>query len=270
MNQMFLRPDYCDYRDDDPKIINSINSSIKTTRTPFNDISTKLVNSKTPYYHDIHGPFKKSRKFSDYKINPDLIPRPKHVDEIYRSSSNSNCYETLIESLPPFTTSYFSVKEIENSSPRFIRSSIINLPTDQDLLTKSSLLFGLNCHPFAEIQEGDNIIPEISVSDDILRCTRCNCYINNKFIFQTNKYGKRVSICNCCGYELDISNNNLSVKNDYFSSDLSHIIELTCPTVDIIAPKKFTSSVSFTPVYGIMIDISQLSIDLSFASYVNH
>lgn len=221
--------------------------------------------------NDIYKIFKKARKnSSDYKINPDVIPRPKHFEEIYRSSSKSNVFDTHEDSLPPFSTSYFTVNEVQNSSPRLIRSSIIKIPTDQDQLNKASLLFGINCQPFSELQAGEKQIQQVMVNDDILRCARCGCYINNKFELAYSKLGKRIAICNCCKYELELNSNNPVVKGEYFSTDISNIVELVNPTIDFIAPQKFLSKLPFFPIYAIFIDISQQSIEMGFASYVLH
>lgn len=220
--------------------------------------------------NDAYKIFKKAKKnISDYKINPDVIPRPKHYEEIYKSSTKTSVYSTNEDSLPPFTTSYFIVDETQNSSPRLIRSSLTKIPTDQDQFNKSSLIFGIYCQPFAELQPGDRPIPQVQVSDDILRCTRCFTYVNNKFEFKYNKNSKRIAVCNCCGYELELNTTNSSVKSEYFSSDLSSVVELSSPTVDFVAPAKFIPKNTFTPVYAIFIDTSQLSIELGFASYVS-
>jgi protein transport protein SEC24 len=214
--------------------------------------------------------FKKARRNSaDYKINPDVIPRPRHVEDIYRNpTTKSLTYETNEETLPPFSTSYFNVKEINNSSPRFIRSSIVKLPLDQETINKSSLIFGLHVQPFSELIEGDSSIPQVEVNEDILRCSRCNTYINNKFEMKFVGNNKRVAVCNCCNYSIDLATGNIKVKPEYMAMDISSIPELSSPTIDFVAPTKFLPKHTFNPSYGVFIDVSQLSIDLGFASYV--
>ena len=214
--------------------------------------------------------FKKARRNSaDYKINPDVIPRPRHVEEIYKNSTTKTfVFETNEDSLPPFSTSYFAVKETNNSSPKFIRSSIIKLPLDQETLNKTSLIFGLHIQPFTELNEGDSSIPQVEVNDDILRCSRCNTYINNKFDMRYVGNNKRIAVCNCCNYNIDLSSGNIKVKPEYMAMDISSIPELSNPSIDFVAPAKFLPKYSFTPSYGIFIDVSQLSIDLGFATYV--
>ena len=145
---------------------------------------------------------------------------------------------------------------------------MIKIPTDQDQLNKANLILGIYCQPFAELSQGEKLIPQVQVNDDILRCTRCNCYVNNKFDFKFNKQVKRIAVCNCCNYELELNTNNSVLKSDYLSSDLSNVVELANPTVDFIAPQKFVSKMAFNPVYAIFIDISQQSIEIGFASYV--
>ena len=68
---------------------------------------------------------------------------------------------------------------------------------------------------------------------------------------------------------MELNTNSATVKSEYFSSDLSTVPELSCPTIDFVAPSKFIPKNTFTPVYAIFIDTSQLSVELGFASYVN-
>jgi hypothetical protein len=273
MNHLHQRPSYFDYGSQQQRPSDS-NKSTGVGKTPnysnsVNSNSGKQTSLNKPIdQQNLNSIFKRSKKPQDYKINPDLIPRPKHIDEVYGSYTDASLYQTSIDSIPPYTNSFYTVKEIDNSSPRLIRSSILKLPSNPELLNSSQLIFGVYCQPFAEFSQGDSEIPQIPVNEDILRCVRCGCYVNNKFVFQNNKQGKRIAICNCCSYELELNLTNPAIKNEYFSADLSHTVELNSPTVDFIAPKKFMSKLAFSPVYVIMIDISQLSIDLGFAGYV--
>jgi hypothetical protein len=101
------------------------------------------------------------RSSKDYKINPSAIPRPNQYDEIYRNSEKHYLYNTSEETTPPLSTSYYVVNETQNSNPRFIRTSMMKIPTDQSALSNSSLLFGLYCQPFAELDEAEREVPKV-------------------------------------------------------------------------------------------------------------
>jgi hypothetical protein len=68
---------------------------------------------------------------SEYNINPQQIPRPNQSDEIYSNNEKLPFYETNIGSPPPHTTTFYSVKETQNSSCRFIRSTLNSVPISQ-------------------------------------------------------------------------------------------------------------------------------------------
>jgi protein transport protein SEC24 len=101
------------------------------------------------------------RNPKDYKINPSAIPRPNQYDEIYRNSEKHYIYNTNEDSNPPLSTSYYVVNETQNSNPRFIRTSMMKIPTDQSNLSNSTLPFGLYCQPFAELDEAEREVPKV-------------------------------------------------------------------------------------------------------------
>jgi hypothetical protein len=101
------------------------------------------------------------RNPKDYKINPLAIPRPNQYDEIFKNSEKHYIYNTNEDSTPPLSTSYYVVNETQNSNPRFIRTSMMKIPTDQSVLSNSQLLLGLYCQPFAEVDEAEKEIPKV-------------------------------------------------------------------------------------------------------------
>ena len=65
---------------------------------------------------------------SSYNINPTQIPRPNQFDEIYFNNEKLPFYETNIGTPPPHSTTFYSVKETQNSSCRFIRPTLNSIP----------------------------------------------------------------------------------------------------------------------------------------------
>ena len=99
----------------------------------------------------------------DYKINPNSIPRPNTNDDIYNNQDKMHYFQTddYTKNAIPYSNSYFIVKETENSSIRFMRSSINLLPTTMTEITNAGLLFGLYIQPFAKLEQGEFEIPSI-------------------------------------------------------------------------------------------------------------
>lgn len=75
--------------------------------------------------------------------------------------------------------------------------------------------------------------------------------------------------CNLCLNENELDSSKPGVKTEYFNSSTSDVPELTIPSVDFNAPPNLKHSVSFMPHYMFMIDISNISKDISFATYVS-
>ena len=205
---------------------------------------------------------------SNYNINPSQIPRPNQYDEIYFNNEKMPYYETNIGTAPPHSTTFYSVKETQNSSCRYIRPTLNSVPISQSLLNETNLLFGICVQPFAEIPDYEEKIPIVQTGDDIFRCKQCKCYINNKYNISYSAQNKQVAICNLCQYENELDINRPGIKSEYLSSDFSSCPELTKPTIDFIAPKNFKSSKLFVPHYLFMIDISEYSYQLNLPSYV--
>ena len=205
---------------------------------------------------------------SNYNINPSQIPRPNQYDEIYFNNEKMPYYETNIGTAPPHSTTFYSVKETQNSSCRYIRPTLNSVPISQSLLNETNLLFGICVQPFAEIPDYEEKIPIVQTGDDIFRCKQCKCYINNKYNISYSAQNKQVAICNLCQYENELDINRPGIKSEYLSSDFSSCPELTKPTIDFIAPKNFKSSKLFVPHYLFMIDISEYSYQLNLPSYI--
>jgi len=205
---------------------------------------------------------------NNYSINPNQIPRPNQNDEVFVNNEKLPFFETGIGVQPPHSTSFYSVKETQNSSCRFIRSTLNSVPLSQSLLNETSLLFGICIQPFAEIPEYEEQIPKVNSGESIFRCKQCNCYINNKFNISYSNQNKQVAICNLCHYENEFDNEKPGIKSEYFNSDYSSCPELVKPTIDFIAPNNFKAARPFVPHYLFLIDISENSYQLGLPSYI--
>ena len=205
---------------------------------------------------------------SSYSINPNQIPRPNPNDEVYLNNEKTPIYETNIGSVPPHSTSYYSVKETQNSSCRYIRATMNTIPISQSLINETSLLFGLCIQPFAQIPDYEQKIPIVETGDAIFRCEKCRSYINNKYNITYSSQNRQVAVCNLCFHENEFNPQVPGVKNDYFNSDLSNCPELVRPTIDFFAPKSFGTFKPFVPHYLFMIDITENSYHMKLPSYV--
>ena len=188
-------------------------------------------------------------KLKNYKINPFTIPRPNSFNEVFSNENHLPIFSTTIESVPPFTDSYYKVKEENNTSPRFIRSTMVKVPTLQKVLINSHLNFGIYFQPFTQIPsfEKDIFKKDISESNkEIIRCNKCKAYINNKW-----ELGNMYLKCNLC-------ENNISLDNNEIDENY-----IKAPTVDYKIKKT-----EFIPHYIFYIDISYEAYNNGFSSYI--
>ena len=114
-------------------------------------------------------------------IDPEAIPHPCEFEDFFFNDDNDNIFATDVGKHPPHSITKYTVKGTENSSSRLIRSSLIKFPTDQNLLNKIGIAFGLYCQPFADFSENEKEIPKVDASKGFFRCRNCNAYANNKF-----------------------------------------------------------------------------------------
>ncbi len=238
----------------------------------FNEKDTKENTPETYKEQNITPKHKTSQRHktpdSSYNINPSQIPRPNQYDEIYMNNEKLPIYETNIGTAPPHSTSFYSVKETQNSSCRYIRSTLNSVPISQSLLNETNLLFGICVQPFAEIPDYEDSIPKVQTGDNIFRCKQCKSYINNKYNISYSNQNKQIAICNLCRYENELDIDKPGIKSEYLNNDYSNCPELTKPTIDFIAPSNFKSSKVFIPHYLFMIDISENSYQLGLPGYI--
>lgn len=225
-----------------------------------------MNNNSTPNsYEDVHTTSQKhKRKLKEYKINPLLIPRPNTFNEFFHNEQKQPIYCTNIDSIPPFSYTFYKVIENDNSSCRFIRSSLTKIPTKQSILKSSGLFFGLYFCPFAEQLHDEEAkllhqdIYTYNYNTKIYRCTKCNAYMNSKWKLSYNKQNKQVIICNICQNANEVTSINM----------VNVLGELNLPTITYTLHKE-QDDVDRKGVYYIMfIDVTSHAIESGFSEYV--
>ncbi|GIX93086.1 protein transport protein Sec24C [Caerostris extrusa] len=113
------------------------------------------------------------------RLDPDNMPSPIQViedDRKLRSSTFSTAQRGLV---PPLVTTNFTVIDEGICSPRFMRSTIYNVPTTAEILKQTSVPFALSISPFAHIHEGEHPPPLVDPGDEgPVRCHRCRAYMS--------------------------------------------------------------------------------------------
>ena len=142
------------------------------------------------------------------RVDPEQIPGIPRSRDAPAQYYMENIYPTMEHHLPPPATVPFVAYDQGNSSPKFARLTLNNIPASAQALAATSLPLGMIIQPLATQQEGEQPIPVLDFGQiGPPRCTRCRAYINP---FMQFKAGGNKVVCNMCTYPND-------VPGEYFS-----------------------------------------------------
>ncbi|KAI7725657.1 hypothetical protein M8C21_001682, partial [Ambrosia artemisiifolia] len=185
------------------------------------------------------------------KIDPNQIPRPV-------PSSTALLHETRQGSQanpPPPATSEFIVRDTGNCSPRYMRSTINQIPCTSDLLNTSGMQLALLVQPLALPHPSEEPIQVVDFGEGgPLRCSRCKGYINPfmKFVDQGRRF-----ICNFCGFTDETPRDyQCNLGPDGRRRDADERPELCRGTVEFVATGEFLVREPMPAVFFFLIDVS--------------
>ncbi|KAH1004221.1 hypothetical protein HUJ04_004007 [Dendroctonus ponderosae] len=112
------------------------------------------------------------------KLDPDQMPS---FIQVIRDdqASRSGLFVTNEKGLvPPLVTTNFVVQDQGNCSPRFIRSTMYNVPISQDILKHTAVPFSLVISPMARVGKDEYPPPIVNFGElGPVRCIRCKAYM---------------------------------------------------------------------------------------------
>jgi hypothetical protein len=170
----------------------------------------------------------------------------------------------------PYSNSQYVIKETYNSSLRNMRPSSHFLPLTNEFYKKTKLPLGIYFQPFADRVEGEQPVPVVSLPNDILICSKCKCYVNNRFTYSDIEPDKKrlaypFMICNLCKtlHPMDDKNNKINLRY-YWGKDISSYYEMNFPTVDFKFESKDKKVIENYVYYTFIIDISENKIQTEY------
>ena len=93
-------------------------------------------------------------------------------------------------SVPPLVTTKFTVEDQGNASPRFLRSTMYNVPVSQDILKTAHIPFAMTYTPFARLEDGE--VCTLSVGTGVIRKDEkiiyCDIKISGYILYQSHQY----------------------------------------------------------------------------------
>lgn len=81
--------------------------------------------------------------------------------------------------VPPLVSTNFITQDQGNAGPRFIRSTMYNVPTTADMMKQTAVPFGLIISPLARTLEQEYPPPIVDFGEmGPVRCIRCKAYMS--------------------------------------------------------------------------------------------
>ncbi|KAK4203528.1 hypothetical protein QBC40DRAFT_274467 [Triangularia verruculosa] len=197
------------------------------------------------------------------RVSPDEMPSVPLSRDSVQQYFLSNVYPTFERLVPPPATTSFVAFDQGNSSPKFARLSLTNVPATAEGLKSTALPLGLVLQPLAPLQAGELPIPVLDFGDSgPPRCHRCRAYINPFMMFRS---GGNKFVCNLCGYPND-------TPPEYFCAtspqgvrvDRDQRPELMRGTVEFVVPKEYWTREPVGLRYVFVIDVTQESFNKGY------
>ena len=197
------------------------------------------------------------------RVDPDQIPSIPRSRDALSQYYLKHVYPTFEHHIPPPASVSFVALDQGNSSPKFTRLTMNNIPATSDALHSTGLPLGLLLQPLAPLQAGELEIPVLDFGEvGPPRCHRCRAYINPFMVF---KSGGNKFVCNMCNYAND-------VPPEYFCAttpagarvDREQRPELMRGTVEFLVPKEYWSKEPVGLQTLFLIDVGQEAFNKGF------
>ncbi|OAK94663.1 hypothetical protein IQ06DRAFT_259849 [Phaeosphaeriaceae sp. SRC1lsM3a] len=197
------------------------------------------------------------------RVDPEQIPSVPRSRDAPAQYYLENIYPTMEHHLPPPATVPFVAFDQGNSSPKYARLTLNNIPISNEALSATALPLGLVLQPLAPLQEGEQPTPVLDFGDvGPPRCRRCRAYVNPfmQFVSGGNKF-----VCNMCTYPNDTPGeyyaptDHAGVRTDRLQRP-----ELMQGTVDFVVPKEYWSREPVGLRWLFLIDVSAEAVNRGF------
>ncbi|XP_038109772.1 protein transport protein Sec24C isoform X1 [Culex quinquefasciatus] len=112
------------------------------------------------------------------RLDPDSMPNPIQVMSENQRSCGGEFATNAAGLVPPLATTKFITQDQGNSGPRYMRSSMYNVPVNTDMMKQSAVPFALIVSPFARAAEKELAPPIVNFGElGPIRCIRCKAYM---------------------------------------------------------------------------------------------
>ena len=197
------------------------------------------------------------------RVDPEQIPSIPGARDGATQYYLNHVYPTMEQHLPPPGAVPFVAVDQGNSSPKFARLTLNNIPSSSDALTSTGLPLGLVLQPLASLQAGEIPIPVLDFGElGPPRCRRCRAYVNP---FMTFRSGGNKLVCNMCTFPNDVSPEYFAPTDPSGTRvDRAQRPELTTGTVEYLVPKEYWAKPPVGLRWLFLIDVTQDAVQKGF------
>ncbi len=201
------------------------------------------------------------------RVDPEQIPSVPRSRDGPAQYYLDHVYPTMEQHLPPPAAIPFVAHDQGNSSPKFARLTLNNIPSTSEALGSTGLPLGLILQPLASLQVGETPIPVLDFGETgPPRCRRCRAYINP---FMTFRAGGNKLVCNMCTHPNEVA-------PEYFAPtdpsgvrvDRGQRPELMMGTVEFMVPKEYWAKEPTGLQWLFLIDVGQEAVNRGFLEVV--
>lgn len=197
------------------------------------------------------------------KVDPEQIPSIPRSRDIPAQYYFNHIYPTMERHTPPPAAVPFVAHDQGNSSPKYARLTLNNIPSTSDFLSSTALPLGMILQPLARLDPGEQPIPVLDFGDSgPPRCRRCRAYINP---FMTFRAGGNKFVCNMCTFPNDVPPEYFApVEPSGLRVDRLQRPELLMGTVEFLVPKEYWNKEPVGLQWLFLIDVSQEAVNRGF------
>jgi protein transport protein SEC24 len=113
------------------------------------------------------------------RLDPDQMPNPIQVMSENQKSAGGVFSTVTIGQVPPLVTTNFVTQDQGNSGPRYVRSTMYNIPATTEMMKQSAVPFALVVSPFAKPVGEEMQTPIVDFGEiGPIRCVRCKAYMS--------------------------------------------------------------------------------------------
>ena len=241
------------------QVTSAMNQFPADAGAPYTPGGTPRVGGGTPQLPAPSGPSVSGQG----RVDPEQIPSIPRSRDLPAQYYLDHMYHTMEQHLPPPGAVPFIAYDQGNSSPKFARLTLNNIPSSSEALNATALPLGLVLQPLAPLAPGEQPIPVLDFGEPgPPRCRRCRTYINPFMVFRS---GGNKFVCNMCTFPNDVA-------PEYFAPtdpsgvrvDREQRPELRLGTVEFMVPKEYWAKPPVGLRWLFVVDVGQEAINRGF------